>query len=55
MAAIFLINPTIFYVSTPFQIVVEGNEFWLHTDLLLHHSKVFDLMMKGDMSEAPKG
>ena len=29
--------------------------FYLHTDLLLHHSKPLDCMMNGDMSEAQRG
>lgn len=43
------------YASIPFKFIVEGEPFYIHTDLVSLHSKPLDRMMNGHMAEAQKG
>ena len=43
------------YASVPFKFIVEGEPFYIHTDLVSLHSKPLDRMMNGHMAEAQEG
>lgn len=43
------------YASKPFKFIVEGDTVYVHADLLSCHSKPFDRMINGGMSESQSG
>lgn len=43
------------YASAPFKFIVDGNPYYIHADLVSHHSRPLGCMINGHMAEAENG